>query len=87
MSKATLSNVSDLRLGRSGRRIVVDCCHGTTRGWLGGDGPHPISVDDIIRLLLARHADEQPACRCIAALWKEYFGCPLGEIVLVRGGS
>jgi hypothetical protein len=87
MTDAALTNAADTRLGRSGRRIVIDCPCGTTRAWLGGDGPHPLSIDDIIRLVLARHAEEQPDCRCIRGLWRQYFGAPLREIILARGVS
>jgi hypothetical protein len=87
MTAATLTNVADSRLGPKGRRLVLDCPHGATRAWLGGTGPSPLSPDDVIRCVLARHAEEQPGCRCIRELWQQYFGCPLGEMILVRGAS
>ena len=85
MSLATLTKTPLPALGPTGRRLEIDCPHGTTGiTTANAEGGLVVTDEDSVRLALARHFAEE-RCRCIRKLWREYFGCPLGEIPLVRG--
>ena len=89
MSTTATLTVDDLpELGRDGRRVVVDCKHGTTRVW-SANAPPPglqLSGEDSARMALLKHYAEE-RCRCIRKLWRRYFDCELGEIALARAGG
>jgi hypothetical protein len=72
------------QLGPAWRRVEVDCRHATTGvSYANGDAVQ-FTDADMARVALARHHGEE-GCRCTRKLWREYFGCPLGEIALVVG--
>jgi hypothetical protein len=79
--RATVTVCADLRLGTEGRRMELDCRHGTTHLWIaGGPGSLRISDSAAIRAMLVKHVDEQPRCRCIRKLWREHFGLPWPQV-------
>ncbi len=82
MSTATLTITPIAELGPTGRYVLLDCEHGTTRV-LGANAEGGVQLEeaDLVRAALARHYGEE-RCRCIQHLWREHFGCPLGEIAL-----
>ena len=83
---ATLQ-IHDLpELGPTGRRVVLDCKHGTTRV-MSVNAPPPalqLAEEDNVRMALLKHYAEE-RCRCVRRLWRRFFGCELGELALVRG--
>jgi hypothetical protein len=68
------------------RRLELDCEHGATT-LMYANAPNGVQLDDadVTKVMLAKHLTEEPDCRCIARLWREHFGAPLGEVVLARG--
>lgn len=60
-----------------GRVISINCRHGQTHA-LYANGPADLGCPqltdaDVARVVLARHAQEQPACRCVRKLWRQHF--------------
>jgi hypothetical protein len=72
---ASLTRIETRHEGERVTRLVVDCRHGTTTGYLVG--PAPEDHERVtVRLLLARHFDAE-GCRCTLTLRRRY-GVPLG---------
>lgn len=63
------------------QRLDLDCRHGTTTA-LFANGPRGLELTDamVTRAVLLKHAEEQPACRCIVGLWQQTFGCRYPEV-------
>ncbi len=85
-ARATLTITPVAELGPSGRYVLLDCPHGTTRV-VSANAERGVQLEeaDLIRAALARHFGEE-RCGCIAKLWPQYFaGYGLGEIPLAVG--
>jgi len=85
VSEATLTVREFPISGMVGRRVEVDCAHATTGvTTLVPPWGLDVSESDMARVALATHYGEE-GCSCTAALWREHWGAPLGELVLVKG--
>jgi hypothetical protein len=87
MSQATLEFHPLPEVSPLARMIVLDCEHGTTRVAIGehAHGPHIDDADAVCMALARHHAEE--GCRCTRRLWQQYFGAPLGQIILAQGAT
>lgn len=68
MAHAILTITPAPAIGPGGRKLVIDCPHGTTTGHLLPGLPS-VSQTDVLQLLLIRH-DAAERCRCTRKLWR-----------------
>ena len=82
---ATL-RIDDLStLGPTGRRVTVDCEHGSTQlASVSTAGELDGADAFMVKVVLVKHYYQQRCC-CLRSLWRQHFGCELGERVVVRG--
>ena len=69
----------------TGRQITLECPHGTTQlAAISPEGEVPSAEQFGVKAALLKHYRER-CCPCIQHLWRQHFGCALGELVVAQG--